>query len=57
MPENWRQSKMCIVINDKSQGSTDKYLSCDMLLHYQFIIPFPGERTFKVCEHLAKLQA
>jgi len=57
MSENWRQSERCIVINDKSQGSTVKYLSCDGLLHYKFIIQFAGERIFKIGEHLAKLQA
>jgi len=31
------------VINDKSQGSTAKHLSCDELLHYRFIIQFAGE--------------
>jgi len=42
MPENWRQSKMCIVINDKSQGSAAKHLSCDGLLNSKFIIQFAG---------------
>ena len=30
-------------INDKSQGSIAKHLSCDKLLHCKFIIQFPGE--------------
>jgi len=48
MSENWRQSEICIVINDKSlQGTTAKHLSSDGLLHYKFIIQFAGERTFK----------
>jgi len=55
MSEKWRQSERCIVISDKSQGSTVKHLSCDGLLHYKFIIQFAGERIFKIGEHLAKL--
>jgi len=47
MSENWRQSEICIVINDKSQGSTAKHLSCDELLHFKFIIQFAGEEFFK----------
>jgi len=38
MPENWRQSEISIVINDKSQDSTAKHLSCEELLHYKFIV-------------------
>ena len=53
MPENWQQSEICIVINDKSQDSTAKHLSYDGLLHYKFA----SERMFKIREHLAKLQA
>jgi len=45
------------VINDKSQGSIAKHLSCDRLLYYKYIIQFSGERIFKIGEHLAKLQA
>jgi len=37
-------SEICIVINDKLQGSTAKHLSYDVLLHYKFIIQFAGER-------------
>ena len=40
MSENWQQSEVCIAINDKSQDSTTKHLSCDGLLHYKFIIQF-----------------
>ena len=29
MLENWQQSEICIVINDKSQDSTAKHLSYD----------------------------
>jgi len=31
MSENWQQSEICIVINDKSQDSTAKHLSYDGL--------------------------
>ena len=34
MLENWQQSEICIVINDKSQDSTAKHLSYDGLLDY-----------------------
>ena len=49
MSENGRQSKICIVINDKSQGSklTATYLSFDGLLHYTFIIQFASNIFFK----------
>ena len=53
----WRQSEICIVINDKSQGSIAKHLRNNELLHYTFIIQSAGERIFKIGEHLAKLQA
>jgi len=48
-----------IVINDKSQGSRAKHLSYDgvLHLHYRLINQFAGERIFKICEQLAKLQA
>jgi len=46
MSENWLQSKMCHVINDKSQDSTAKHLSCDGLIHYKFITQFAGETIF-----------
>ena len=55
MSENWRQSEICIVINDKV--STAKHLSCDGLLRYNYITQFAGERISKTSEHLAKLQA
>jgi len=57
MSENWQQSEICIVINDKSQDSTTKHLRCDGLLRHKFIILFSCERIFKIGEHLAKLQA
>jgi len=52
---NWQQSEICIVINDKSQDSTAKHLSCDELLHYKFVNHCAGKRIFKIREHLAKL--
>ena len=51
---NWQQPEICIVINDKSQGSIAKHLSWDGLLHYKCITQFPGERILKIDEHLAK---
>ena len=51
------ESEICIVINDKSQGTIAKHLSFDKLFHYKLIIQFAGERTFKISEHLAKLLA
>jgi len=57
MSEDWQQSEICIVIYDKSQDSTAKYLSYDKLLHYKFVSHCARERIFKICEHLAKLQA
>ena len=49
---------MCIVINDKSQGtSTSKYLQSDELLYNTLITQSAGERIFKIGEHLVKLQA
>ena len=47
MPENWQQSEICIVINDKSQDSTGKHLSYDGLLHYKFVIHCAGERIYQ----------
>jgi len=55
MSEKWRQSETCIVINDKSQDNTAKYLTFDALLHCKFITQFVVERIFKIGEHLAKL--
>jgi len=53
MSEKWRQSEICIVINDKSQGSIAKHLRNDDLVNYTFITQSPGKRNFKVSEHLA----
>ena len=57
MSENWQQSEICIVINDKSQDSTAKHFSFDGLLHCKFVNNCASERIFKIREHLAKLQA
>jgi len=57
MSEEWSQSEICIVINDKSPGTIAKHLRCGDLLFYTFITQFAGERVFKIGEHLAKLQA
>jgi len=57
MSENWQQSEICIVVNDKSQDSTAKHLSYDGLLYYRFVSHCAGKRIFKIREHLAKLQA
>jgi len=38
MSENWHQSEICSVINDKSQGSIAKHLSYDGLLHYMYML-------------------
>jgi len=57
MSENWWQSEICIVIDDKSQDSTAKHVSYDGSLYYVFVIHCAGERIFKIREHLALLQA
>ena len=57
MSEKWHQSEICIVINDKSQGSIAKHSRIDEVLYYIFIVQSAGERIFEVGEHLAKLQA
>jgi len=57
MSENWQQSEICIVINDKSQDIIAKHLSYGGLLYYKFVNHCAGERIFKIREHLAKLQA
>jgi len=56
--KKWSQSKICIVINDKSQGSiATTHLRNDNLLYCTFIIQSAGKRIFKIGEHLAKLQS
>jgi len=57
MSENWQQSEICIVINDKSQNSTAKHLSYDGFLRYKFVSHCASERIFKIREHLGKLWA
>jgi len=54
MSEKWRQSEICIAINDISQGSKP---SIDDLLYYKFITQSPGKIIFQIGEHLVKLQA
>jgi len=49
------QSEICIVINDKSQGSIAKHIGSAELLYYTFITESVGEGIFKI--DLAKLQA
>jgi len=51
MSEKLSQSKICMVINDKS------HLRNGDLLYYTFITHSASERIFKIGEHLAKLQA
>jgi len=48
MSEKWRQSEICIIINDKSQGSIAKHLRRDELLYYKFINQSAGERIKKM---------
>ena len=55
--EKWHRSAIRIAINDESQGSIAKHLSCDGLLYYTFIIHSAGEKFFNIGEHLAKLRA
>jgi len=57
MPEIWRQSEICILSNDKSQGSIAKHVENYNLLFYTFITESAGKSIFKIGEHLAKLQA
>ena len=50
MSEKWRQSEICIVINDKSQGklSIVKHLRNDDLLNYTFITQSPSKKVLKL---------
>jgi len=57
MSEEWCRSEICIVINDESRGSIAKHLKNDELFYYTLITQSARERTFKIGEHLAKLQA
>jgi len=58
---NYRKFDACVVINDKSQGSVATRLRCGGLFSnyftYGFTVEFAGQTIFKICEHLAKLQA
>jgi len=55
--EKWRQSEICIVINDKSQSNIAEHLRCDKVLYYTFIIKSAGERIFEIDKRFAsKLQ-
>ena len=55
MSENWQQSEICIVFNDKSQDSTAKHLSYDGLLHYKFVNHCASERIFKILVYIYTL--
>ena len=57
MQKKWHHSEIRIAINDESQNSIAKNLTCDESLYYTFIIHSAGERIFKIVEHLAKLRA
>jgi len=46
--KNWWQSKICIVINDKSQDNTANHLSFDKLIHYKFITQFVVKEFLKL---------
>jgi len=37
MSENWWESEIYFVINDKWQGNTAKHLTCNALLYYKYI--------------------
>jgi len=41
--EKWHHSEIRIAINDESQGSIAKNLTCNELLYYTFIIHSVGE--------------
>jgi len=53
----WHHSEIHIAINDELQGSIAKNLTCDELVYYTFFTQSPGERIYKIGEHLSKLQA
>ena len=58
MSENWQQSEICIVINDKSHNSTAKHLSYDGLLHYKFVNHCAGEtRTLSGTNNFLELSS
>jgi len=59
--ENYRKFDACIVITlslQSTQGSVATRFRCDGLFsNYRFIVEFGSQTIFKICEHLAKLQA
>ena len=55
MSENWQQSEICIVINDKSQYSIARHLRYDGFLHYKFVNHCAGERIFKIREQFGEV--
>jgi len=54
--KKWRQSKIRIVINDKSQGNITDHLRKGDLLCCTFITQSADVRFFKIGEHFANLQ-
>jgi len=46
MSVKWRQSEICIVINDTTQDSIAKHLGSDGLLYYKFITQFANKIFF-----------
>jgi len=47
-----------MVINDKSQDTVATRLRCGgYVLYYRLSVMFAGERIFKICRYLVKLQA
>ena len=57
MSEKWHQCEICIVINEKSQGSITKHLRNDDLFCYTFITQSAGGRIFKIGEVTGKRQS
>jgi len=57
MSENWRQSEICIAINDKSQDSTAKHLSLDGFLHCRLSLNLLVKEFLKLVNILAKSRA
>ena len=52
--EKWHHSEIHIAINDESQVSIAKNLTCDELLYYTFIIHSAGEIIVKFGEHFGE---
>ena len=57
MTENYRQSEICIVINDKSPDSTVTHLSCDGFFITNLSFNLLVKEFLKSVKNLAKLQA